>query len=134
MAYLIGIALALAVAGFAGLTGLDRERGFYPTVLVVIASYYDLFAVMGGAMPVLGVETLGLVAYAAVAVIGFRTSLWVVVAGMAAHAALDTVHAALIANFGAPAWWPPFCLSFDLTLAVWLGWRLATSSPSAARR
>ena len=134
MAYLIGVVLALVVAAFAALVGLDRERGFYPTVLVVVASYYDLFAVMGGSIPVLGGETLGLAAFAAAAVIGFRTNLWIVAAAMAAHAVLDTVHAALIANPGAPIWWPPFCLSFDLTLAVWMAWRLATSSPSAVRR
>jgi hypothetical protein len=45
--YLIGLILALAVAGTATAIGLDRERVVYPTVLMVIASYYVLFAVMG---------------------------------------------------------------------------------------
>ena len=48
MPYLAGIVLALTVSGLANLVGLDRDRAFYPTVLVVIASYYVLFAVMGG--------------------------------------------------------------------------------------
>ena len=48
MEYLIGLILSVAVAGFATAIGLDRERAFYPTVLIVIASYYVLFAVMGG--------------------------------------------------------------------------------------
>jgi hypothetical protein len=48
MEYVIGFALALAVVGAATMIGLDRERSFYPTVLIVIASYYVLFAVMGG--------------------------------------------------------------------------------------
>jgi len=39
MPYLAGIVLALTVSGFATLVGLDRDRAFYPTVLVVIASY-----------------------------------------------------------------------------------------------
>src|SRR5262249_5375062 len=34
----------LAVAGFAVIIGFDRECAFYPTVLIVIASYYVLFA------------------------------------------------------------------------------------------
>ena len=46
MEYLIGLILALAVAGFAAVLGFDRERVFYPTLLIVIASYYALFAVM----------------------------------------------------------------------------------------
>jgi hypothetical protein len=39
MGYLIGLILSLAVAGSATVIGLDRERAFYPTVLIVIASY-----------------------------------------------------------------------------------------------
>ena len=50
MAYAIGIGLALVVSVFARSVGLDRDRALYPTVLVVIASYYVLFAVMGGSM------------------------------------------------------------------------------------
>jgi hypothetical protein len=45
--YVIGLILAVAVAGSATVVGFDRERAFYPTVLIVIASYYVLFAAMG---------------------------------------------------------------------------------------
>ena len=48
MALLVGALLAFAVALFATITRLDRDRAFYPTVTIVIASYYALFAVMGG--------------------------------------------------------------------------------------
>jgi hypothetical protein len=41
MAYLVGVFLALGVAVFTRLAGFDRDR-FYPTILVVIASYYLL--------------------------------------------------------------------------------------------
>ena len=37
--YLIGALLALAIAAGARFAGLDRERGFYPTVLIVVAAY-----------------------------------------------------------------------------------------------
>ena len=47
MEYLTGIVLYLAVVGLAVVVGLDRESGFYPTLLIVIASYHVLFAVMG---------------------------------------------------------------------------------------
>ena len=49
MAYLVGALLAFAVGGLGTVVGLDRDRAFYPTVMVVIASYYVLFAVTGGA-------------------------------------------------------------------------------------
>jgi hypothetical protein len=47
MEYLIGVMLSLAVVGLATVVGFDRDPTFYPTLLIVIASYYALFAVMG---------------------------------------------------------------------------------------
>ena len=47
MEHLIGLFLPLAAAGFAIIVGLDRDRAFYPTVLIWIASNYVLFAAMG---------------------------------------------------------------------------------------
>ena len=38
MEYLIGVVLAAVVCAFALLTGFDRDRVFYPTVLIVIAT------------------------------------------------------------------------------------------------
>ena len=39
MDYLIGVGLALSVSLLARIAGLDRDRAFYPTVMIVIASY-----------------------------------------------------------------------------------------------
>ena len=47
MEYLVGAALALVVCLSAGAAGFDRDRSFYPVILIVIASYYLLFAVLG---------------------------------------------------------------------------------------
>jgi hypothetical protein len=47
MECLIGIGLALVVCAFAMLVGFDRDRVFYPTLVIVIATYYILFAVIG---------------------------------------------------------------------------------------
>src|SRR5437868_8699607 len=58
MEYLIGVMLTLAVAAFAAVIGFDRERAFYPTVLIVIASYYALFAVIGASTRTLIVESI----------------------------------------------------------------------------
>jgi hypothetical protein len=56
LAYLIGVVLAVVVGGIASLLRLDRDRAFYPSVLIVIASYYGLFAVMGDADRALPIE------------------------------------------------------------------------------
>ena len=50
MPYVVGIVLSLGVAWFARSVGLDRDRAFYPTVLIVIAWYYVLFAAMSGSV------------------------------------------------------------------------------------
>jgi hypothetical protein len=118
MAFAVGAVLALLIALFARLTQLDRDRAFYPTVLVVTASYYVLFAVMGGSAHALRLEAIQAAVFAIVAVVGFRSNLWWVVAGLAGHGVFDLAHGHLVANPGMPVWWPSFCLAFDVVLAV----------------
>jgi len=124
MPYLAGIVLAVTVSGLATLIGLDRDRAFYPTVLVVIASYYVLFAVMGGSGHALAVETLVMTGFLLVAMFGFKKNLWLVVAALAAHGIFDLLHGHVVANPGVPAWWPAFCLTYDITAAAFLAWLL----------
>ncbi|MEP7130347.1 MAG: hypothetical protein ABI770_04385, partial [Sphingomicrobium sp.] len=119
MPALVGIGLALAVALFARIVGFDRERVFYPVVLVVVASYYALFAVMAGGASLVP-ESIGFVFFTAAAAIGFRTSLWVVVAGLAGHGVFDFFHHALVENSGVPTWWPTWCLAYDVAAAACL--------------
>lgn len=126
MALLIGVFLALAVGLLATTLGLDRDRAFYPTVTIVIASYYCLFAVMGASTHALALESLIAAAFLAAAVLGFRGSLWVVVFALAAHGILDVTHSRIISNPGVPDWWPEFCLTYDLAAAGYLAWLLKT--------
>lgn len=124
MAYLVGAMLALAVGGLCTAVGLDRDRAFYPTVLIVIASYYALFAVMGESTHALVVEAVVAAAFLAVAILGFKYSLWLVVAALAAHGILDLFHGRVIVNSGVPAWWPAFCLAYDGVAAGYLAFLL----------
>jgi hypothetical protein len=120
VALIIGVSLALAVGVLATAAGLDRDRAFYPTVTIVIALYYALFAVMGGSAHALILESLAVVVFLVAAVYGFRRSLWVVAAAIAAHGVFDLVHGAFIPNPGVPAWWPEFCFMYDVTAASYL--------------
>ena len=126
MALLVGALLAFAVGLLARLSGLDRDRAFYPTAAIVIASYYCLFAVMGASTRALVLESVIAVAFVAVAVLGFRSSLWVVVIALAAHGLFDLVHGAILSNPGVPGWWPPFCSAYDVTAAGYLAWLLGS--------
>jgi hypothetical protein len=124
MEYLIGVILSLAVAGSAAVIGFDRERAFYPTVLIVIASYYVLFAVMGASRRTLIIEIVVAGGFLLVAVFGFRKNFWLVVAALIGHGVFDFVHGFFIDNPGVPHWWRGFCLAFDALLGVFLAVRL----------
>ena len=125
--YLSGVFLALAVGAFAMFIGLDRDRAFYPVLLIVFPGYYVLFAVMGGATGALYVESIITVAFVLIASFGFRRSSWLVVAGLAAHGVLDLCHSSVVSNPGVPSWWPAFCLTYDLSAAAFLAWTLLRS-------
>ena len=132
MELLIGSVLALSVCLFATVTGLDRDRAFYPTVAMVTASYYALFAVMGGSIQVLAIEMIVVVLFVAASIAGFKSSLWLVVAVFAAHGAFDLVHGLFINNSGMPPWWPHFCVAFDVVAAGYLAWLLSRCKAHAA--
>lgn len=127
MGYLVGSTLGLVTCIFARAVGFDRDRAFYPTVLIVVASYYVLFAVMGGSTPALMLELAVMSVFVVMAVIGFTRDLWLVVAGIAAHGLVDFfVHGRIVDNAGVPVWWPAFCGSFDIAMPACLVWLSAT--------
>lgn len=134
MAYLIGVGLALAVSLMARIVGLDRDRGFYPTVMIVIAFLYGLFAVMGGSMPALGMEAVPSAAFLLVTILGFKRNLWLVVGALFAHGVFDVFHGHFITNPGVPVWWPKFCSTYDITAAGYLAWLLLSSKTAAKVR
>lgn len=131
MEYLIGVLLGLVVAGGAALIGFDRERVFYPAVLIVVASYYVLFAVMGASSGILIVEIVAASAFVLLAILGFKKSPWIVAAGLVGHGVFDFGRLGHIHNPGVPSFWPGFCMSIDVFLGAWLAvllWRRSHAS------
>ena len=122
MPYVIGLVLSVGVAAFARYVGLDRDRAFYPTLMIVIALYYVLFAVMSGSVDTVVIESLVMTLFAAAAVVGFKSSAWIVVAALAGHGIFDAFHGYVIENAGVPAWWPAWCLAYDVGAAASLAW------------
>jgi hypothetical protein len=104
--------------------GFDRDRAFYPTVVIVVASYYVLFAAMSGSVQAVVIESVVMTLFVAAAVAGFKSSAWIVVAALAGHGVFDAVHGDLIENAGVPAWWPAWCLAYDVGAAAGLAWLL----------
>ena len=132
MTLLVGALLAFAVGLLATAIGLDRDRAFYPTVMIVIAVLYALFAVMGASTNALVLESMVGVVFIAAAVSGFKSSLWIVALALAAHGVFDLVHGSVISNPGVPAFWPAFCSTYDVAAAAYLAWLLKMGRIRAA--
>jgi hypothetical protein len=132
MAASIGLVSAIAVGWFAQVSGLDRDRAFYPTVMIVIALLYSLFAVIGESTPALAVELLFGAFFVALALVGFRVSLWFAALALAAHGVFDFVHASLVSNPGVPPFWPAFCGTYDVAAGAFLGWLLVSGRTRGA--
>jgi hypothetical protein len=120
MPIVVGVLLAIAIAALAKVTRFDEERSFYSTVLVIIASYYVLFAVLGGSSHALVWELVIAVVFSTVAIIGALFLPALVGTGIIAHGLFDLVHDRIIENSGVPTWWPTFCGSLDVLLGLWV--------------
>ncbi len=117
MEYLVGITLAVFFCTAATALGLDRERAFYPAVVMAVASYYLAFAVADGRGEVMLAEAAIAAVFVVSAVAGFKLDPRIAVFALGAHGAMDVVHHLLVDNSGVPQVWPGFCASFDLAAA-----------------
>lgn len=127
MEYFAGGVLALCVALFGTISGFDRDRAFYPTMAIVIASYYELFSVIGGSPGVLGFESVAFFIFVIIAVTGYKRNLWMAAIAIAGHGVFDIVHPHVVSNPGVPQWWPMFCMTYDVTAGLYLAYLLASS-------
>jgi hypothetical protein len=118
MEYIVGIILALLFCGAAAWLGMDRERVFYPAVVMAVASYYLAFAAADGRSEVMLSEVAIAAVFIAGAVAGFKYSPWIAVAALAGHGVMDGFHHLLVHNTGVPQVWPGFCMTFDVTAAA----------------
>lgn len=133
MEYVIGAGLAIAICTFAAAVGLDRQRAFYATMVLVVATYYVLFAILGGTVRSLLSESLVAITFFVIAAVAFKKSEWLIVAGLVGHGVFDGFHHLLVDNAGVPAFWPGFCLSFDVLAGGFLAWLLVRRSLAATR-
>ena len=133
MEYLVGVVLAIAVCVFAVVAGFDRDRVFYPTLVIVVAHYYILFAVLGRSTHAVIAECIPAAVFLGFAVAAFHRSLWLAVVGLAGHGVFDFFHHLVIQDPGVPVYWPGFCLSFDIVAALFLAMLLLRRSGFASR-
>lgn len=134
MEYIVGLALALLVSLGGSIFGLDRDRGFYTALALAIGTYYLVFAVAGGSTDALMKEVAAYAVLATTAVLGFRTSLWLVVVALVGHGVFDFFHDDFISNEGVPSYWPMFCMTYDVAAGLYLAFLLyrRPSNPQSA--
>ncbi len=118
MEYTIGIVLGLAIAGLAKILEYDKDRSFYPVILIVIAMYYVLFAVMNESAGIIITELIIALVFMSIAVVGARVSALIVAVGLMAHGVFDLFHNLIVTNPDVPAWWPGFCAAVDVVLGL----------------
>ncbi len=114
--FIAGGLLAVTVAAFAKATRFELDRGFYPTVLIIIPSYYVLFAILGGSSRALLWETVVAVAFSVVAVSGALRFPFLVGGGIAATASLTS---STISSFRTPGSRPGGRASVSELMCYW---------------
>ena len=74
MEYFIGFTMALAVAALGRFVGFQKDRAFYPTVLIIVGSYYVLFGAMAASAETLAIEIAVAAAFLIAAFPGFSSA------------------------------------------------------------
>jgi hypothetical protein len=72
---------------------------------------------MSGSIETVVLESAVMTLFVIAAVPGYKGSAWTIVVALAAHGVQDAVRGHIIANAGVPAWWPAWCLAYDVGAA-----------------
>ncbi|MCZ8165591.1 hypothetical protein [Silanimonas sp.] len=133
---LAGGLLALDVGLSASSFGFDKDRSFYPVILIVVASYYVLAAAIAGSNIAFSSELAVFLVFLGVAVIGSKRRPLLVAAGLIAQGIYEIFHSHIVDNPGVPIWSQGFRLSFDFTAGTYLiglfAWRRRRKSANVA--
>ncbi len=120
MEYLIGVAFTAALIVLAKTVGFEKDRSFYPTILIVIALLYVLFAALDKRIEVIGIEIVIASLFIVSAILGFKKNFLFVSVGIFFHGLFDFAHHLLLENQGVPNWWAGFCAIIDVLLGIYL--------------
>jgi hypothetical protein len=120
IAFITGVGLAVVLAIFGKLTGYEKDRSFFPTLLIVIASYYMLFAILDGSVSTILIEIAVASIFIVIAIWGSYQFPLIVGAGIALHGIFDFMYGHFYLNNGVPVWWPAFCAGIDIPFGLWV--------------
>jgi len=115
-----GLILAVLIILLSRVTGFDKDRSFFPLILIVIATYYVLFAFQEFELFTALFEITVALLFTVFAIIGHNKSIRMVGIALIAQGVYDLFHSQIpVAGF-APQWWPLFCSAVDLVIGLWV--------------
>jgi len=114
----VGISLAVLLAILSRVTKFDKDRSYFATLLIIIATYYVLFAFMSS--EALITEIVIASVFSEVALAGALRWPILLGIGILLHGVFDYYHGHFINNSGVPEWWPAFCAGFDIVFGIWV--------------
>ncbi|MEQ8524724.1 MAG: hypothetical protein RIB15_08550 [Gracilimonas sp.] len=109
--------------GKAKIFRFEKDRSYFPTILIVIALVYILFAVMSSNVDVIIAEAVVATMFITGALYGSVNSLRMVAILLIVHGLYDFIHPHIFNYNTVPSWWPIFCLYVDVILGVWIFFR-----------
>jgi hypothetical protein len=121
VAVIIGVVGAIGLVLLARSLAPRREMLLYGVGLGITAVAYVAFALLHGAPArLLGLELVGALIFGSSAILGTRRWPMLMALGWTAHVAWDLfLHPAGGAGY-APAWYPWFCVGFDLPIGGYI--------------
>ena len=122
---LLGAAACGALILVARRLGAKRELGLYAVSLIVAALIYVVFTARGATFGWLAIEVAGFVLFTVLALVGLKTSAFILAFAWGLHAAWDVLLHKLFDVAFVPDWYPLTCLSFDLLLAGYIAARFS---------
>lgn len=108
----IGAVCGIATVFVMFRSGILAERSGAAMLLAAIAVFYPVFAVIDADPLAIALHLAIFAGFAALALRGFRDGLYLIAGGLIAHGIFDIC--LMFTQITGPAWWPPFCASFDL--------------------
>jgi len=108
----IGAVCGIATVFVMFRSGILAERSGAAMLLAAIAVFYPVFAAIDADPLAIALHLAIFAGFAALALRGFRDGLYLIAGGLIAHGIFDIC--LMFTQITGPAWWPPFCASFDL--------------------
>lgn len=117
---LIGCSLAALTIAIHSLLTPQKQLEITSFLLVLIASVYYGFALSGHHKKAAIIESIVASCFVLLGLFGLWFSPWILVGGLLLHGVWDLLHHNTGKLVKIPAWYIPFCASYDIIMALYL--------------